>query len=96
MTYRINTSRDSLATRIAFEGLLDHEAVDAVLSLAAAARRDGMQPVHLVLGEGSAVDGDCLPRLRAIDTFTVEAASPFLAYWLHQAGIRTNPSKESS
>lgn len=96
MTYRINTSRDSFATRIAFEGLLDHEAVDAVLSLAAAARRDGMQSVHLVLGEGSAVDGNCLARLKAIDAFTVEATSPFLAHWFHQAGVRTNPSRESS
>lgn len=96
MTHRIDTSRDPLTTRIGFEGLLDHEALDTVVALAVAARREGAESVRLVLGVGSEVDGDCIARLKALDAFTVETTSPFLAYWFHQAGIRTNSPQESS
>jgi hypothetical protein len=96
MTYRIETSRDPSETRIGFEGVLDNRALDTIVELAAAAMREGARSVCLVLGVGSDVDGHCIDRLKALEAFTVETTSPFLAHWFRRAGIRTNSPKESS
>lgn len=87
MTYRIKTGVDTEVARITFEGLLDAEALGALLSTVAAARHGGAGAVRLVLGVGTTVDAGCINALRAVDGLVVEAASPFLSHWLRQAGL---------
>lgn len=96
MTYRIDTSQGDERAHLAFEGLLDQTALDALRSSIDAARRDGARTVLLRLGVGTTLDIACIGQLAAIESLAVEAASPFLSHWLRQAGIRINPSEESS
>jgi methylmalonyl-CoA mutase cobalamin-binding subunit len=88
MTYRIEASHDADAVGLSFEGLLDGAALEAVAAAVAAARARGASGVALVLAPGTTVDRECLAALRSIDGLSVKGASPFLAAWLAQCGVK--------
>jgi len=88
MTYRLETSQDEAEITLTFQGVLDRAAADVVRAACARARHRGAGAVVLALGVGSVVDGECMSLLRSIEGLSVRAASPFLAHWLRQNGIR--------
>jgi hypothetical protein len=88
MTYRIETNQDAGETTLVFQGQLDRAALEAITKACDSARQRGERVVVLALGIGSVIDGECIAPLRAIEGLTVRAATPFLAHWLRQSGIR--------
>jgi hypothetical protein len=80
MPYRIDVVHVPAGALLAFQGLLDSE---ALLDLEARLRAPH-GPTRVVLRRGTEVDPRCIGALRRLRVDGLSAESPFLARWLSE------------
>jgi hypothetical protein len=87
MTFRIEISDAPAGPTLVFQGLLDRAALRAIeVQLRGLRARSGLDPIGVLLLEGTEIDPECVGPIRALPGAAVEAASPFLARWLLASG----------
>jgi len=87
MTFRIEITDAPTGPTLVFQGLLDRAALGAIeAQLRGLRSRSGLDPIGLLLLEGTEIDPECVGPIRALAGAAVEAASPFLARWLSASG----------
>jgi hypothetical protein len=80
MPYRIDRVRTQIAETLAFQGVLDAEALADLRARVAAIAT----PVELLLRAGTEVDPRCIDALRHLPVAELRAESPFLSRWLSE------------
>jgi hypothetical protein len=80
MPYRIDTLRTKAALVLAFQGVLDADALADLRDRVGAITT----PVELLLRAGTEVDPGCIDALRRLPVAGLRAESPFLSRWLSE------------
>lgn len=80
MPYRIDRLRTRTAQILAFQGILDAEAIADLRARVA----NIATPVEVLLRAGTDVDPGCIDALRRLPVAELRAESPFLSRWLSE------------